>query len=76
MINEYSKSAQKKYKSTQDLRVKVIRQELCKKCKFYYMNRWYMHNSASVLENETLNSSEILRFKLITSSSPDDQSLL
>ena len=32
---------------------KVIHWELCKKFKFDHMNKWHMHNPASVLENET-----------------------
>ena len=27
--------------------------KLCKKLKFDHMNKWYMHNPESVLENET-----------------------
>ena len=32
----------------------MIRGELCKKLKFDYMNKRYIHNPESVLENETL----------------------
>ena len=32
---------------------KVIHRELCNKLKFYSMNKWYMHKSESVLENQT-----------------------
>ena len=32
---------------------KVIDWEMCKKFKFNYTNKWYMHNPASVLENDT-----------------------
>ena len=32
---------------------KVIHWELCKKLKFDNTNKWYMHNLASILENET-----------------------
>ena len=28
---------------------------MCKKLKFDHMNKWYMHNPESVLENETHN---------------------
>ena len=31
---------------------KVIHWELCKKFKFGQMNKWYMHNPESILENE------------------------
>ena len=32
---------------------KVIHSELCKEFKFEHTNKWYMHNSESVQENET-----------------------
>ena len=32
---------------------KVIHWEMCKKFKFDYTNKWYMHNPAPVLENDT-----------------------
>ena len=31
---------------------KVIHWEMCKKFKFDHTNKWYMHNPASVLEND------------------------
>ena len=31
---------------------KVIHRELCKKFKFSHANKWYMHNTEAVLENE------------------------
>ena len=31
----------------------VIHWEMCKKYKFDYANKWYMHNPAPVLENDT-----------------------
>ena len=33
--------------------IKVIHREMCKKFKFDYANKWYMHNPAPVLENDT-----------------------
>ena len=33
--------------------VKVIHWEMCKKFKFDHANKWYMHNPAPVLENDT-----------------------
>ena len=45
MISKCSKLAQKVGK--------VIHWEMCKKFKFDHMNKWYMHNPASVLENDT-----------------------
>ena len=32
---------------------KVIHWEMCKKLKFDHMNKWYMHNPESILENVT-----------------------
>ena len=32
---------------------KVIHWDMSKKFKFDHMNKWYMHNPASVLENDT-----------------------
>ena len=32
---------------------KVIHWELCKKFNFHHVNKWYMHNPTSVLENDT-----------------------
>ena len=32
---------------------KVIHWEMCKKSKFDHANKWYMHNPAAVLENDT-----------------------
>ena len=53
IISECSKLAQKEYKARHDLVSKVIHREMCKKFKFDYTNKWYMHNPASVLENDT-----------------------
>ena len=50
MINEL---AQKEYKTKRDRVGKVIHRELFKKFKFVYTNKWYVHNSESVQENET-----------------------
>ena len=51
-ISECSKLAQKEYKSRHYWVGKVIHWELCKKFEFDHTNKWYMHNQASVLENE------------------------
>ena len=42
---------QKKYKTKHDCVDKVIHLEMCKK--FDHENKWYMHNQAPVLENDT-----------------------
>ena len=52
IINECSKLAQKECKMRHDYVGKVIQWEMCKKFKFDHMNKWYMHNPASVLEND------------------------
>ena len=41
------------YKTTHDWAGKVIHLELSQKFKFYYPNKWYIHNSEFVLENDT-----------------------
>ena len=51
IINECSKLAQKKYKTRHDWVDKVIHREMCKKFKFD--RKWYMHNPAAVLDNDT-----------------------
>ena len=53
IISECSKLAQKEYKTRHDWLGKVIHWEMCKKFKFDHMNKWYMHNPAPVLENDT-----------------------
>ena len=41
------------YKARHDWVGKVIGWEMCKKFKFNLTNKWYMHNPAPVLENDT-----------------------
>ena len=53
IISECSKLAQREYKARHDWVGKVIHWEMCKKCKFDHTNKWYMHNPAPVLENDT-----------------------
>ena len=53
IISKCSKLAQKKYKSRHDWVGKVIHWEMWKKYKFDHANKWYMHNPAPVLENDT-----------------------
>ena len=53
IINECSKLAQKEYKARHDWVGKGIHWEMCKKFKFDHTNKWYMHNPAPVLENDT-----------------------
>ena len=53
IISECSKLAQKGYKARHDWVDKVIHIEMCKEFKFDHTNKWYMHNPAPVLENDT-----------------------
>ena len=53
IISECSKLAQKKYKARHDCVGKVIQWEMCRKFQFDHTNKWYMHNPAPVLENDT-----------------------
>ena len=52
-ISECWNLAQKEYKNRHDWVGKVIHWEVCKEIKFDHMNKWYMHNPQSVLENKT-----------------------
>ena len=52
IINECSKLVQKEYRPKRDWVGKVINWKMCKKCKINHTNKWYMHNQASVLEND------------------------
>ena len=52
IVSEDSKLEQKEYKTRHDWVGKVIHWELCKKLKFAHTNKWYIHNSPSVLEND------------------------
>ena len=53
IISKCSKLAQKEYKTIHVWIGKVIHWEMCKKFKFDHTNKSYMHNSTSVLENDT-----------------------
>ena len=53
IISEFCKLTQKTYKTRHGWVGKVIHWKLCKKFRFYHMNNWYVHNSESVLKNET-----------------------
>ena len=53
IISECSKLAPKEYKTRHDWVGKVIHWEICKKLKFDHTNKWYLHNPAPVLENDT-----------------------
>ena len=52
----------------------MIHWELCKKFKFDHMNKWYMHISASAIENDThklLWDFDIQKDHLISARRPD-----
>ena len=71
IISECSNLAQKENKTRHDLVGKVIHWEMCKKFKFDHTNKWYIHNPASVLENDThINSYRTLTCRWITYSRP------
>ena len=53
IISKCSKLEQKDYETRHDWVGMVIHWELCKNFKFNYTNKWYIHNSESVLKNET-----------------------
>ena len=51
-ISDWSKLAQKEYKTRHDWVRKEIYLELCKELKIYHTTKWYMHKPESLLENE------------------------
>ena len=51
IISKCCKLAQKDYKTRHE--AKVIHWDICKKFKFDHTNKWYMHNPAPLLENDT-----------------------
>ena len=54
-VTEYSKLAQKEYKTRYDGVGKVIHRELCKRLNFDHTMKWYLHKPESILENEMYN---------------------
>ena len=53
IISECSKLALKEYKARYDWVGKVVHWEMCRKFQFNLTNKWYMHNPASVIENDS-----------------------
>ena len=53
MISECSKLAQKENNTRHDWVGRVIHWEMCKKFEFDHTKKWYMHNPAPDLENDT-----------------------
>ena len=52
IISACNELVQREYKTRHDWVGKVIHLEFCKKFKFDHTNKWYMHNTKSVLGNE------------------------
>ena len=52
-ISDCSKLAQREYKASHNWVDKVIHWDMCKKFKFDLTNKWYTHNPAPFLENDT-----------------------
>ena len=52
MISEYSKLAQREYKTWHNSVGKVIHWEMSNTFYFDHTNRWYVHNPEAVLEND------------------------
>ena len=73
IISECSKLAQKEYTARLDWMANVIHWEKCKK--FDHANKWYRHNPAPVLENDThkkfLWDFNIQTYHLISARRPD-----
>ena len=53
ILSKCNKLAQKEYKTRHNWVGKLIHRVVSKKFKFDHTHKWYMHNSASVLENDT-----------------------
>ncbi len=53
IISKCCKFSQKEYNTRHDWVGKAIHWEMSKKFKFDHTNKWYMHNPAPVLENNT-----------------------
>ena len=53
IISECSKLTQKEYKARHDWVGKVVHWEMCIKFQFDHTNKWYMHNPAPALENDS-----------------------
>ena len=73
IISKCSKLAEE-YKTRHDWVGKVIYWEMCKKFQFDHMNKWYMHNSAPVQENDThkpLRDFDVQTDYLISARRPD-----
>ena len=74
MKSDCRKLAQKYYKTRHGWVGMVIHWEMCKKFTFDHTNKWYVHNPASVQENDThklLWNFDIQTDQLISARRPD-----
>ena len=74
IISNCSKLPQKEYKERHDWVGKVVHWEMCRKFQFDHTSKWYIHNPAPVLENDTLKllwDFNILTDHLIPARRPD-----
>ena len=71
IISECSKLAQKEYKARHDWVSKVTHWKMCRKFQFDHTNKWYMHNPAPVLENDSHKLFHIQTDPLIPARRPD-----
>ena len=74
IISECCKLAQEEYKTRHDWVSKVIHWGMSKKFRFDHTNKWYMHNLAPVIENNTdklLCDFDIHTIHLISARRPD-----
>ena len=53
IISKWRKLAQKEYEARHDWVGKVIHWEMCKEFQLDHSNKWYMHNTAPVLKNDS-----------------------
>ena len=53
IISESSKLAQKEYKARHNWVGKMIHWKMCRKFQFDHTNKWYIHDPAPVLENDS-----------------------
>ena len=51
--NNNNNNNNKEYKARDDWDGKMIHWEMCRKFQFDHTNKWYMHNPAPVLENDS-----------------------
>ena len=65
IISKFRKLAREEYKTRYNFESTVIQLELYKEFQFDQMNKWYMHNTIPVLQNDTHKCLGILTSKRI-----------